>query len=312
MSTVSITAFYAFVEIPKDDLDELSRAARLFCDDLGIRGLILLAHEGINGTIAGSPAAVARFKEFLFERLRLDEDSFKDSFAHKQPFNRMRVRIKPEIVDSGCPDNRPSGGSHKHVSPKQWHQLLSDNEECILLDTRNKYETKLGMFKGALDPNLETFDQFGKWIQECGLAKDKKILMYCTGGIRCEKAILQMEQAGFNDVNQLQGGILKYLEEYPQGHFNGECFVFDHRVAVDANLAPSRRYRLCPHCGDPGECNISCNNCSKAAVICADCAAIDERVSCSKNCAYHLTCKKEKVKKGKANSVETKSFPKAG
>lgn len=158
----------------------------------------------------------------------------------------------------------------------------------MLLDTRNVYETAIGKFRGAVDPKLQKFSEFSDFVTASDIPKNKKVLMYCTGGIRCEKASLEMQRLGFEDVYQLSGGILKYLEEFPDGPFEGECFVFDHRVAVDKNLRPSKQYKLCPHCGNPGDKSISCRKCGAQAIICDGCANNEYKVSCSKNCAHHL------------------------
>ena len=162
----------------------------------------------------------------------------------------------------------------------------------MLIDTRNWYEYRLGTFRGALNPGIEKFTDFPDFIQKQGIGKHQKMLIFCTGGIRCEKGILDLEQNGYQNVFQLEGGILNYLEQYPNQKFEGECFVFDRRVAVDQNLEPSKRYTLCPHCGQPADRRIECGLCDQPAQICLECEGMQVKgVTCSKNCAHHYSLK---------------------
>ncbi|MDP6561832.1 MAG: rhodanese-like domain-containing protein [Candidatus Peribacteraceae bacterium] len=151
------------------------------------------------------------------------------------------------------------------------------------------------MFEGAIDPRIQTFQEFSDYVENSGIPKDKKVLMYCTGGIRCEKACLEMERQGYENVFQLEGGILRYMKERPHCNWNGECFVFDHRVAVNEEMKPSERYGLCPHCGDPGDRCITCEHCQKPGMMCARCIESMNCRACSKNCAYqrNLVLQKE-------------------
>jgi UPF0176 protein len=160
------------------------------------------------------------------------------------------------------------------------------NPEAVILDTRNDYEVEIGKFRGARDFALKEFSDFPRAVAESGIAKDAPVLMYCTGGIRCEKAILEMNAQGYKNVHQLDGGILNYLEKFPDQGFDGECFVFDYRVAVDQKLQPTQKYKLCPHCGQPADKPISCAKCGTEAVICRHCTG-QSAVTCSKNCAHH-------------------------
>jgi UPF0176 protein len=210
----------------------------------------------------------------------------KESSSTTPPFKRFKVKTREEIVTLGKPDILPLSSADTHLSPEEWHQALLD-EDVIVIDTRNWYETKLGKFKKAIDPELDEFQQWPEYLQKSELPKDKKILIYCTGGIRCEKAIVEMHNQGFENVYQLEGGILNYLQKYPEQSFEGECFVFDHRVAVDQNLQPSQKYKMCPHCGQPGETVISCLECESKAIVCEACRKEKAQNTCSKNCAYH-------------------------
>lgn len=167
-----------------------------------------------------------------------------------------------------------------------------------MIDTRNWYETKIGTFKGAVNPKIDVFTEFPKFISEQAIKKDEKLLIFCTGGIRCEKGILQLQEAGFNDVYQLDGGILNYLKEYPNDQFEGECFVFDHRVAVDQELKPTKTYDLCPHCGQPAATTIDCKRCDTKQAVCDDCQTLEwKKETCSKHCAHQLELHPER--KGK-------------
>lgn len=277
-------AFYRFASIPKDELPSIEESLVAASKRLNIYGLIILAEEGINGTIAGLEAEVKEYKEFIESFSWTKGIEFKFSPSHFQPFRRFKVNIRPEIVTSKSPDLVPDG-KHKHLSPEEWNAWLSSADQPIILDTRNDYESRIGTFKGAITPPIKKFQEFAKYLEKSGLPKDKPLLMFCTGGIRCEKAILEAERLGYQNTYQLDGGILKYLEEYPQGQFEGECFVFDNRVAVDANLLPSATIRLCPLCGEPGSEQISCGHCHQPGVMCQNCLP---KNACSKNCANHL------------------------
>lgn len=249
--------------------------------DHQMHGLVLVAPEGINGTVSGSNEAIAQWKEHLTERFgKID---FKDSSADHQVFRRFFVKIKPEIVCIKDEKIRPQG-SRKHLSPEEFHRVLQE-EDVVVLDTRNDYEVAIGKFDGAIDPHIKRFHEFPAYVAQSGIPKDKKVLMYCTGGIRCEKALIAMEQQGYGHVYQLEGGILAYLQKFPEGKFRGECFVFDHRVAVDQHLQPSSVYQLCPHCGDPGDVRITCM-CGKMQKICKNCQRDRVPHTCSKRCAH--------------------------
>ena len=224
---------------------------------------------------------------------------FKESESARAPFRRFKVDIRPEIVTLKQEVPRPEQ-SPSHLPPKEWQAVLDSGEDVLVLDTRNWYETAIGKFKSAVDPKLAKFSEFPEYVEKLDTPKEKKILMYCTGGIRCEKAIFEMHKRGFNNVFQLEGGILKYLEEFPNRDFEGECFVFDHRVSLDQALQPSQQYALCPHCGDPAATLIPCVRCSTEAKVCEKCLKDPAFKTCSKNCAYH-------VRKGSRNKQRVAS-----
>lgn len=276
---ILVTTFYRFVDLA--DERESLRAELLALPDLG--GMVIIAPEGLNGTIAGTEKAVAKFREALERLDKLKGLDYKDSRCHKMPFRRWKIELKQQAIL--YKDECNPSGKRGHLSPSQWKELMDGDEEITILDTRNTYEVELGTFQGAIDPKIDKFTEFSDFLEKSDLPKNRKTLIFCTGGIRCEKAILDMEERGFEDVCQLDGGILKYLEEYPDEGFDGECFVFDKRVAVNQSLQPTSNFWLCPHCGDPGTVKIPCGNCREEASICQDCQKT--KPTCSKDCQYH-------------------------
>jgi UPF0176 protein len=254
---VKIVAIYKFATL-KDCADLQPQVAQ-FCKDKGIRGTLLLAPEGINGTVAGTPAAIDELVHWLENgnifggRLRNAEIKFAQ--AANMPFYRMKVRLKSEIVTLRAPEADPSQKVGTYVAPEDWNDLIAQ-EDIVVLDTRNDYEVALGTFEGALDPATKTFTEFKDYVaKNLDPAVNKKVAMFCTGGIRCEKASSYMLNQGFEEVFHLKGGILRYLEDVPetQSTWNGECFVFDERVAVkhglqegEAQLCRACRYPLSP------------------------------------------------------------------
>lgn len=286
MANIQITTFYKFLPISETRLLEVERAILAEGERLGMMGLFIIGNEGVNTTFSGEPEKVAEYKTYLAHLLNAGELTFKDSFADKHPFHNLKVKVRNEIVTLDRPDLVPQN-CDRHLSPADWHKALAE-EDVVVLDTRNDYEYDIGRFKNAINPKLTEFNQFPEYLKSSGIEKDKKVLIYCTGGIRCEKAILEMENQGFNNVYQLDGGILNYLAQYPEAGYEGECFVFDYRVAVDQKLQPTQKYRLCPHCGDPGQTKIQCIQCGIEEIVCEVCLAkSDEFKTCSKNCAHH-------------------------
>lgn len=293
-SQIQITAFYRFVDVPTEKIADIKNAIQEFGELNDIRGLVLIASEGFNGTVAATPEGISLFKAYLRENWLPQDQIFKDSWAATNPFRRFKADIRKEIVSlfDDSIDVQRQIDPNSYLNPEEWDRILqTEAENVVLLDTRNTYETRVGKFVGAVDPCISVFSDFPKFVAESNIPKDKKILMYCTGGIRCEKASLSMKRAGYDKVYQLEGGILRYLQERPRHLFEGECFVFDHRVAVDQDLQPSTRYSLCPHCGDPAEQLISCCYCSGTRKICDRCMNSLPELSCSKNCRHHLDLK---------------------
>ncbi len=244
-----VATFYKFTKL--SDFAEMQNPLLSFCEVQGVKGTILLALEGINGTIAGSRQAIDSVLAYLRSDSRLADLEHKESFAQQPPFERMKVRLKKEIVTLGLPIN-PEQLVGTYVSPKDWNALASD-PDVIIIDTRNDYEVSCGSFKGAINPETHSFREFPEYVQKnLDPKKHKKVAMFCTGGIRCEKASAYMMKQGFQEVYHLQGGILKYLEEVPEAEslWQGECFVFDERIAVQHGLSPGT-YDKCVGCGHP-------------------------------------------------------------
>ena len=248
---MKVASFYRFLDLPglesfRDDLQAL-------CEQEGVLGTILVAEEGFNGTICGSEASILAVFDWLRQRLGLDapiEARWTDS--SEAPFRRMRVRVKKEIVTLGRPDILPHRKTGKYVPPEEWNSLI-ENPDVLVIDTRNHYEVEVGSFPRAMDPGTDSFRQFPEFARQLAqTSRDRPLAMFCTGGIRCEKATALMLELGFEEVYHLQGGILRYLQEMPDAdnRWQGECFVFDTRVAVDRDLAEGG-YVQCHACRRP-------------------------------------------------------------
>jgi len=230
-------AGYKFVSL--DGLDDLKALLDRRCRELELKGTILLSFEGINVVLAGSDEATREFEKLVHADPRLDELHFKRSESAFQPFDRMRVKIKKEIITLRVPGLDPARERAPAVAPKELKRWLDEGREVVLLDTRNAFEVDAGTFDNAIDLRLSSFGQFAQAADKLDPAlKDKTIVTFCTGGIRCEKAAPVLIGKGFHDVFQLDGGILQYFEECGDAHFKGRCFVFDQRVALDGNLEP--------------------------------------------------------------------------
>lgn len=245
-----VATFYKFVRL--SNLAEIQNALLAFCDQQEIKGTILLATEGINGSIAGSRSAIDGVLAFLRSDPRLTDLEHKESTADTPPFERMKVRLKSEIVTLGLPEIDPNQQVGTYISPKEWNTLIAD-PDVVVIDTRNDYEVSIGSFQGAQNPQTNSFRQFPDYVRtHLDPDKHQKVALFCTGGIRCEKASSFMLAAGFKQVYHLKGGILKYLEETPpeESLWQGECFVFDQRIALQHGLE-SGTHEMCRSCGHP-------------------------------------------------------------
>lgn len=236
MSNFLVAALYKFVTLP--DYEAMQEPLLKACEDNGIKGTLLLASEGINGTVAGTETGIRALIEYLHGQEAFAELTHKESWSEEMPFLRMKVRLKKEIVTMGVPGTDPNKIVGSYVKPEDWNDLISD-PNVVLIDTRNDYEVDIGTFQGAIDPRTTNFRDFPEWVAKNKDVLDKpKVAMFCTGGIRCEKSTAFMKEQGYKDVYHLEGGILKYLEEIPQDEsmWEGECFVFDSRVSVKHGL----------------------------------------------------------------------------
>jgi len=266
----TIAALYRFV--PLQDLSVLREAWLKAFAPLDLCGTLLVAPEGINGTLAGSQANIESLLAILHTQTGLPLEDVKFSYADEKPFNRLKVRLKREIITFKQPSADPSRVVGTYVAPQDWNALL-DDPETILLDTRNRYETKVGLFVGAQDPQIDTFTEFADYVRtNLDPQRHKKIAMYCTGGIRCEKASAFMRAEGFEEVYHLKGGILKYLETVApdQSRWKGECYVFDRRMAVGHGLTTGR-FTMCFTCGAPLTVEDKAHENYEEGVSCAGC-----------------------------------------
>ncbi len=267
---IVVAALYKFVSLP--DYRELQAPLISFCQSQEIKGTILLAQEGINGTIAGYRQQIDAVLAFLRADSRFADLEHKESYTETPPFERIKVRLKKEIVTLGLPEINPNEKVGIYVEPEAWNDLIS-NPEVTVIDTRNDYEVTIGTFKGAENPQTQTFRDFPQYVkQHLDSSKQKKVALFCTGGIRCEKASSYLLSQGFEEVYHLKGGILKYLEAVPpeESLWEGECFVFDERVSVGHGLEIGS-HELCFCCGHPisegdksspkYEEGISCSEC---------------------------------------------------
>lgn len=245
-----VATFYKFVALP--NYPEMRSPLLAFCQAQNLKGTILLAPEGINGTIAGAAANIHAVIHYLRSDERFADLEVRKSIAATPPFERLKVKLKREIVTLGIPEVNPNQQVGTYVTPKQWNEIISD-PDVVVIDTRNEYEVNIGTFQGANNPKTESFREFPDYArQTLNPHQHQKVAMFCTGGIRCEKASSYLLQQGFEQVYHLKGGILKYLEEIPpeESLWFGECFVFDERVAVKSGLQPGS-YEICLGCGFP-------------------------------------------------------------
>ncbi len=271
MADVIVCALYRFVRL--DDFSDLRQPLLKTLERNGLRGTLLLAREGINGTVAGPRAGVDALINHLTRDPRFAGIDVKESVSDRQPFMRTKVKLKSEIVTMGQPDIDPLRDAGAYVEADEWNALIND-PDVLLVDTRNDYEVAVGSFEGAVNPETKNFRDFPDWVQDnLDPAKHKKVAMFCTGGIRCEKSTAYLKSHGFEAVYHLKGGVLKYLETVPEqdSQWRGECFVFDERVTVNHALEPGS-YTQCNACrmplseadraSDEYEQGISCPHCA--------------------------------------------------
>jgi UPF0176 protein len=265
-----VCAMYKFVTL--SNFEALREPLLQFMELNNIRGTLLLAEEGINGTVSGTRFTIDALLAWLNSDERLNPISVKESLDETQPFHRTKVKLKKEIVTMGVKGIDPLKSAGTYVKPTDWNKLISD-PNVLLIDTRNDYEIEIGTFKNALNPNTDSFREFPQFVtNNLDSNKNKKIAMFCTGGVRCEKSTAYLKEQGFDEVYHLEGGILKYLEEVPKDDtlWQGDCFVFDNRVAVNHDLEKSH-YDLCFACRLPITIEDKQSEVFKAGVSCPKC-----------------------------------------
>ena len=284
-----IVSFYRFVSFPKSDLKKIKEKLAQAGAEKNIVGLILLSVEGINATVSGKKANINDYLQIMEQTIGKSDFFYKKSPSPIPAFKKLRIKTKREIITFNTPSSPTADFGFHNLEPDEWESMLNEDQVTIL-DIRNDYEIEIGQFKKAKNLKIKEFNEFPKKLKTSTLPKEQKTLLYCTGGIRCEKAIAEMKKQGFKELYQLKGGVLHYLKSFPNKSFKGECFVFDHRVAVQQNLQASCKYSLCPHCGQAGGEPINCLHCGKTAKICKHCLKkqIKYLLTCTKNCAYHF------------------------
>ncbi|MBI5390941.1 rhodanese-related sulfurtransferase [Candidatus Woesearchaeota archaeon] len=282
--------FYKYTNILVPE--QLHEEIRGLCHKLGILGTVLLAHEGINGCVSGDDKAIAQLKNFLDGHRALGKIDYKITNIEEHTFHKLIVRVKKEIVSSGM-DQASLAEPARYIEPQELKQLLEQGKDVVLLDARNDYESKIGKFAGAITPQIATFRSFPTVVEELAPYKEKEIITYCTGGIRCEKASAFLQKKGFN-VRQLHGGIIRYGETCGNEFWEGKCFVFDNRGAVDINPQQQNKpITQCEHCFLPWGTYHHCANqrCDKRTIACNECK---ERLEgcCSKGCRNEMLKKR--------------------
>lgn len=277
-----VILYYRFHEIK--DPQSFCEEHKLFCKELGVKGRIYIGKEGINGTLGGTPEQVAAYKEQLTSIEGFDGIDFKTDTSDYIPFAKLICKTRDEIV-ALCEDDVDLSRGGKYLEPPQWREVLESEEEYVLIDVRNDYESKIGHFEGAITPEVKNFYEFPDWLDNLKVDKNKKVLMYCTGGIRCEKFSVLMKEKGWKDVNQLHGGILRYGKEEGGVHFKGKCFVFDDRLVVPVNERDMEPIAECEITGKPADTYINCANmeCNKL-FVCSEEGARMMEGCCSEEC----------------------------
>lgn len=279
MYEVILYYYFNTIEHP----EQFAKQHKQYCKDLGIKGRIYISSEGINGTAAGTKEQMAQYKTDLRAIPGFENTEFKTDESDYIPFSKLICKTREEIVSLHVDGVDPKDGGN-HLSPAEWRRVMEE-EDHVMIDVRNNYESKIGHFKGALKPDVENFFDFPQWLEEAEIPKDKKVLMYCTGGIRCEKFSVLMKEQGWDDVNQLHGGILRYAKEEEGKHFEGKCFVFDDRLVVPVNPKDLAPIAQCEITGKPADTYVNCANmeCNKLFVCSEEGAHIMEGC-CSEEC----------------------------
>jgi UPF0176 protein len=285
-----VLLYYKYVAI--DDPEVFKEEHRALCEEIGLMGRILVAHEGMNGTVSGTVEQTEKYMEAVHADPRFADMPFKIEESEGHAFKKLKVKVKPEIVNLSLEEDlNPNEKTGKHLSPKEFYEAMQD-EDVVILDARNDYEYDLGHFKNAIRPDIEAFRDLPKWVREnFNEYKDKKVLTYCTGGIRCEKFSGFLVEEGYKDVSQLEGGIISYgYDPEVKGRlWDGKLYVFDERISVPVNRTEEATVvGKCCHCGEAEERIVKCGNpeCNVHLIMCEDCEHEHKR-ACSKECQEH-------------------------
>lgn len=283
MSKYKVISFYKYVNV--DDPESLAKEHLEWCMQNGIKGKIYLAKEGINGSVFGDNEVTENYINHLRSYKIFEDVWFKETHTDEIAFSKMHVRVKSEIVNSGLYDTSLDNSAPK-LTPEQLLKFYEDKKDFVIVDARNWYESKIGRFKNAITPHITHFREWPKVAESLQEYKDKTIVTYCTGGIRCEKASAYLREHGFKDVYQIDGGILNYIQQFPDTFWEGGMFVFDDRKVVEPNTKEELKYTSnCHFCGKPTAYHINCHNidCDKIIVCCHDCK-IENEYCCSDEC----------------------------
>lgn len=279
----TVLLFYKYA--PVLNTDEFRDIHYKFCEDNNIKGRIFIAEEGINGTASGKNSDIEKYKEHIRSFSQFKDIEFKEDQTSEHAFRKLFVRVKKEIVTSGLEGVTPGNGS-KRISPEMLHKFYEEGKDFIIIDARNDYESSIGKFKNAIIPQMENFREWPAVVEKLKDYKNRTIITYCTGGIRCEKASAYMASQGFNDVYQLEGGIINYTKKFPDTYWEGSIFVFDERRSIEVNTNSRLKHiAKCYFCGAPTSYYINCHNqdCDKIITSCHGCK-IENEYCCSEEC----------------------------
>lgn len=291
MSKYKIISFYKYVTIV--DPETLAKEHLSWSIENELKGKVYLAEEGINGSIFGDDKKIEKYKNHLYQYPMFADIWFKETSTDEIAFTKMHVRVKSEIVNSGLVNTSLAHTAPK-LTPEQLLKFYEDEKDFIIVDARNWYESKIGKFKNAITPQITHFREWPKVVESLNQYKDKTIITYCTGGIRCEKASAYMREQGFNNVYQIDGGILNYIQKFPDTYWEGGMFVFDDRRVLEPNTKEELKYTAnCHFCGKPTAYHINCHNldCDKIIICCHECKIINE-YCCSDKCRASLNKRK--------------------
>jgi len=280
MKNLIATSFYKYVGLRK--VKSFRNEHQKFCNKLEVKGKVLVSKEGINGSISGTKEQIGKYKRKLKSYREFNNITFKDTAATTPPFKKIIVRIRPEIVTNKFYADIKYAGTY--IAPKQLKIMYDKEEDFVIVDARNDYEWKIGKFRNAITLPIDVFRDFPHSIKTLEKFKNKKIIMYCTGGVRCEKASALLRQKGFRDVSQLKDGIIKFIEEYPDSYFEGRCFVFDDRLSIPSGKN-TKDISLCEKCHIPYGKYKNCKNkkCDRLYLMCDSCTK-QHNYACSKMC----------------------------